>query len=112
MPKKKKCIERPVKFLLKPNAERQRQILSWMLPDHLIEKALRGERFESNEIGNSLHLKSNLLDENVNWVSVEDFFTDGAWSKATDAMMELENAPEIELLHMQQRSFTFNFCCL
>jgi len=64
-----------------------------MLPDHLVEKALHGKKLESFDLDNGLHLKSNLLDENVNWASVEDFFTDGAWNSFTDAIIDLENVP-------------------
>ena len=63
LPKKKKCVEGLVKFLLRAAEERQRQILGWMLLSHLVEKALYGERLECNNLDKDLRLKSNLLDE-------------------------------------------------
>ena len=67
-------------------------MLGWMQPGDLTEKAVCSERLESDEIGDNLHFQSNLLDENVNWASVKNWFTDCAWSKVSDAMMKLENS--------------------
>ena len=50
-------------------------MLHWMLPDHLIKKVLQNEILECEELsGNSLEFSPNLLDENVNWASVQNFF--------------------------------------
>ena len=78
LPKKKKCTDsdRPVKFLKKSIEERERQILSWMLPDHLVTKALQSGLLEYDEVNcNSLEFSPSLLDENVNWASMQKFFT-------------------------------------
>jgi len=52
LPKKKKCTDsdRPVNFLKKSIEERERQILSWMLPDHLVTKALQSGLLEYDEV--------------------------------------------------------------
>jgi len=47
---RKKCIIKPVKFLLKSCQEHNRQILSWMLTDDLVKKALLGQKIEDKEI--------------------------------------------------------------
>ena len=71
LPRKKKCIVGPVNFLMKSQVEREKQMLHWMLPDHLIKKVLQNEILECEELsGNSLEFSPNLLNENVNWASV------------------------------------------
>jgi len=65
-----------------------------MLPNHLVEKALHGERIECNDVDKGLHLNPNLLDENVNWVSVQGYFSVGAWPIVSDAMEYLESDPK------------------
>jgi len=45
-----------------------------MLPDKLVKKALLGEKIGRREIINDAQLTLNLLDENVNWASVQRFF--------------------------------------
>jgi len=57
--------------LLKSAEERRGQKLGWILPDHLVGKALNGERIECTDLNKDLHLKLNLLDENVNWVVLQ-----------------------------------------
>ena len=50
-----------------------------MLPDHLVEKALQNEILECEELsGNLLEFSPNLLDKNVNWASVQKYFTKAA----------------------------------
>ena len=72
-------------------------MLHWMLPDHLIKKVLQNEILECEELsGNSLEFSPNLLDENVNWASVQKFFTKAAWIQVTDKMVELETDPKWE----------------
>ena len=51
-------------FLKKSIEEREKQILSWMLPDHLVTKALQSEVLKYEEvIHNSLEFSPSLLDE-------------------------------------------------
>ena len=50
LPNKKKHVEYPVRFLLKSAEERHRQMLIWMIPNHLVEKTLHGERIECNNL--------------------------------------------------------------
>ena len=50
LPRKKKYIIKPVKFLLKSCQEHNKQILSWMLTDDLVKKALLGQTVEDKEI--------------------------------------------------------------
>ena len=97
LPQKKRCIDsdHPVKFLKKSIEEREKQILSWMLPDHLVTKALQTGVLEYEEVNcNSLEFSPSLLDENVNWASVQKFFTKEAWVKMTDLMVKLEEDPK------------------
>ena len=93
--KKKKCVDGPVKFLTKSIEEREKLILNWMLPDHLVTKALQSEVLEYEElIRNSLEFSPSLLDENVNWASVQKFFNKPTWVKITDLMAKLEEDPK------------------
>ena len=97
LPKKKKCTDsdRLVKFLKKSIEERERQILSWMLPDHLVTKALQSGLLEYNEVNcNSLEFSPSLLDENLNLASLQKFFTKEAWVKMTDLIAKLEKDPK------------------
>lgn len=67
---------------MKSNQKRERQILRWMLPDHLVETALQSKVLECEELsGNSLEFSTSLLNENVNWA---------AWIKVTDMMAKSE----------------------
>jgi len=90
---KKKCSDGPVKFLQKSNKEIKRQILDWILPHDLVEKAQRGEKINCKQLGD-LNLAPNLLDENVNWAGVQSYFSNAAWSKISNAMAVLEENPE------------------
>ena len=74
--------------------EREKQILSWMLPDDLVSKAQLGSLLEAMELGDDLLFLLNLLDENVNWACVQRFFTKSAWIRVTNAMMELAKDPK------------------
>ena len=70
-------------------------MLHWMLPDHLIKEVLQNEILECEELsGNLLEFSPNLLDENVNWASVQKFFMKAAWIQVTDKMAELERDPK------------------
>ena len=90
LPQKKKCADGPVNFLMISQVEREKQILHWMLPDHLIKKVLQNEILECDELsGNSLEFSPN-FDENVNWASVQKFFMKAVWIQVTDKMAELE----------------------
>jgi len=66
LPRKKKCDMKPLKFLRKPCHERDKQILSWMLPDKLVRKALLGEKIGKKEVIGDAEPTINLLDKNVN----------------------------------------------
>ena len=67
------------------------QILSWMLPDHLVTKALQSGILEYDKVNcNSLKFLVSLLDENVNLASMQKFFTKEVWVKETDLMTKLE----------------------
>ena len=90
LPRKKKCDMKPLKFLRKPCHERDKQILSWMLPDKLVRKALLGEKIGKKEVIGDAEPTINLLDENVNW----DVFTKPAWGKVSDMIAELEKNPQ------------------
>ena len=94
LPRKKKCTMKPIKVLKKPCLERDKQILSWMLPDELVKKALSGEKIGQKEIISDVQLSLSLLDENVNWVSVQQFFTKAVWVKVADMIAELEKNPQ------------------
>ena len=95
LPRKKKCTDGPVKFLKKTNSEKEKQILSWMLPDHLVEKVLQNEILECEQLkGNLLEFSPNLLDENVNWASVQKYFTRAAWIQITNKMQKLRRDPK------------------
>ena len=94
LPRKKLCKDKPVKFLKKGKQEREKQILDWMLPDNLVAKAQQGYSLEAKELGDDLFFSLNLLDENVNWVSVQRFFTKSTWIRVTNAMMELAKDPQ------------------
>jgi len=94
LPKKKKYIAGLIKFLEKATEERHRQILGWMLSNHLVEKALHGERLECNDLDKDLHFKPNLSDKNIKWVSGQWFFIGSAWNIISDAMVNLENDPK------------------
>ena len=51
-----------------------------MLSDHLVTKPFQSEVLEYEDvIPNSLEFSPSLLDENVNWISVQKFFTKEAW---------------------------------
>jgi len=66
-----------------------------MLPSHLVTKALQSEVLEYEElICNSLEFSLRLLDENVNWASMQKFFTKEAWVKITNLMSKLEEDPK------------------
>lgn len=93
LPRKKKCIKKPVKFLKKPRQERDKLILSWILPDDLVERAILGEKIGHKEIVSQAQLSPSLLDDNVNWASVQHFFTKPAWTKVSNMMTELEKTP-------------------
>ena len=71
LPRKKKCNSKPL--TLKPCQERDRQILSWILPDKLVKKALLGEKIGEKEAIADAEPTTNSLDENVNWTSVQHF---------------------------------------
>ena len=73
LPRKKKCNSKPLTFLRKPCQERDKQILSWILPDELVKKALLGEKIGKKEAIADAEPTTNLLDENVNWASVQRF---------------------------------------
>ena len=91
LPRKKKCTDGPVKFLMKTRLEREKQILRWMLPDGLIKKVVQDELLECDDLSsNLLEFSPNLLDENVNWASVQRFFTKAAWIQITNKMAELQ----------------------
>ena len=94
LPRKKKCNGKPLKFLRKPRQERDKQILSWILPDKLVKKALLGEKIGKKEAIGGIEPTTNLLDENVNWASVQRFFTKAAWGKVSDMIAELEKNPQ------------------
>ena len=95
LPRKKKCTDGPVKFLMKTRLEREKQILRWMLPDGLIKKVVQDELLECDDLSsNLLEFSPNLLDENVNWASVQRFFTKAAWIQITDKMAELQRDPK------------------
>ena len=95
LPRKRKYTDGPVKFLRKSNSEREKQILSWMLPDHLVEKVLQNEILECEQLdGNLLEFSPNILDENVNWASVQKYFTRAAWIQVTDKMAKLKKHPK------------------
>ena len=75
--------------------EREKQILRWMLPDGLIKKVVQDELLECDDLSsNLLEFSPNLLDENVNWASVQRFFTKAAWIQITDKMAELQRDPK------------------
>ena len=65
-----------------------------MLPDELLEKALQNEVLECKELSGNLQLCPNLLDENVNWASVQEFFSKAAWTKVTNMIAKLEKNPK------------------
>ena len=65
-----------------------------MLPDELVKKALSGEKIGQKEIISDAQLSPSLLDENANWVSVQQFFTKAAWVKVADMIAELEKNPQ------------------
>ena len=65
-----------------------------MLPDDLVVKAQQGFTVEAKELGDDLFFSLNLLDENVNWASVQQFFTKSAWIRVTNTMMELAKDPK------------------
>ena len=64
-----------------------------MLPDVLLEKALQNKVLECKEFSSNLQFCLNLLDESVNWVSVQKFFSKAAWTKVTDMVANLEKNP-------------------
>ena len=57
------------------------------MPDKLVKKALLGEKIGKKE---DIEPTTNLLDENVNWALVQQFFTKAAWGKVSDMIAELE----------------------
>ena len=66
-----------------------------MLPDHLVERVLQNEILECKQLGgNLLEFSPNLLDENVNWVSVQKYFTRAAWVQVTNKMAKLKRDPK------------------
>ena len=56
LPRKKKCNSKPLTFLRKPCQEWDKQILSWILPDKLLKKALLGENIGKKKLLRMLSL--------------------------------------------------------
>jgi len=61
-----------------------------LLSGDLATKAL-SEVLEYEEV---IRKSSSLLDENVNWASMQKFFTKEAWVKITELMAKLEEDPK------------------
>ena len=94
LPRKKNVSNGPVKFMMKPFKEKEKQILEWILPDNVVKQALDGKLIELEEIPtNASNLSTSLLDENVNCKMVGEYFTKSAWLKATHLIEQLQNDP-------------------
>ena len=93
--KRQNCTNGPVIFQKKAYAEKEGQILNWMLPKDVVEKALHGELINAEQVPHDpLGLSLGLLDENVNWRLVERYFEKGAWVKMINLMSHLKSDPK------------------
>ena len=92
--KKKNGNKHPVKFLMKPSDVKEKQILSWMLSDDLVKKALNGELIDIQEVpSDTIRMSPCLLDENVNWKVVQKYFAKGTWMMMRDLVHRLSIKP-------------------
>jgi len=75
------------------------------LPDKLVKKALLGEKIGNKEAIADAEPTTNLLDENVNWASVQLFFNLNSLDRDFRYDSRFRKEPTVKVWSMPQRSF-------
>ena len=113
LPRKKKIGDRhPIRFLMQSSGAKEKKILSWILSDDQVKRALNGELIDIEEIPNhTMQLSPCLLDENVNWKVVKKYFTEGAWAMMRCLIHSLSEHPYWDCGVCQEDLGHFNSIC-